>query len=115
MVIVTGLAVARSGQKAALATVVVATTVYFSFVMAGLEVARLVAATCVISALFEALFPLWLASCCATEHTFGFDIPILEASDCVYASFVMAGLEGAQLVAAAYAESARSFLLALLC
>ena len=58
MVIVTGLAVARSGQKAALATVIVPTTVYFPFAMAGLEVAWLVAPACVVSALSRALFPL---------------------------------------------------------
>ena len=63
----------------------------------------------------RALFSLWSASCCATEHTFGFDIPIQEALDCVYASFAMAELEGAQLVVAAYVESTRSFLLALFC
>ena len=89
----------------------------FPFAMAKLEVAWLVATAYAVSALSfsRALFPLWPASCCATEHISGFDIPILEALDCVYASFVMAGLEGAQLVAAAYAESACSFLLTLLC
>ena len=115
MVIVASLAVVWSGQQAALVTVVVWTAVYFPFAMAGLEVARLVTAAYGVSAFsfFRALFPLWLASCCATEHIFGFDIPIQEALDCVYASFAMAGLEGAQLVAAAYVESARSFLLTL--
>ena len=43
MVIVAGLTVAWSGQQAALATAVVPTAVYFSFAMAGLEVAWLVA------------------------------------------------------------------------
>ena len=61
----------------------------------------------------RALFPLWSALCCVIEHIFGFDIPVQEALDCVYASFAMAGLEGDQLVAAAYVESARSFLLTL--
>ena len=43
MVIVADLTVTRSGQNAALATVVVPTAVYFPFAMTGLEVARLVA------------------------------------------------------------------------
>ena len=108
---------ACSGPQAALVDVVVPAAVCFPFAMAGLEVVRLVAAAHAVSALsFSwALFPLWSASCCATERTFGFDIPIQEALDCVYAAFAMAGLEGAQLVAAAYVESARSFLLALFC
>ena len=102
--IVAGIAVAWSGQQAVLATVVVLTAVYFSFAMTGLEVARLVAAAYVVSALSlsRTLFSLWSVSCCATEHIIGFYIPIREALDRVYASFAMAWLEGAQPVAAAY-------------
>ena len=63
----------------------------------------------------RALFSLWSASCCATEHIFWFDIPIQEALYCAYASFSIAKLEGAQLVTAACVETACSFLLALFC
>ena len=108
---------AWSGQQAALAAAVVPTAICFPFAVTGLEVVRLVAAAHAVSALsFSwALFPLWSASCCATERTFGFDIPIQGALNCVYASFAMAELKGDQPVAAVYVEFARSFLLALFC
>ena len=93
--VVAGLAVVWSGQKATLATAVVPTAVCFSFAVAGLEAAQLVAAGYVESALsilqelftcgrrcavqlvaaayvgsallfLPALFCWWLASCCAT-------------------------------------------------
>ena len=51
MVIVAGLVVAWSGQLVALATVMVLTAVYFSFAIARLGMAQLVAATYVVSAL----------------------------------------------------------------
>ena len=93
----------------------VPTAVCLFFAICVLEVALLVAAARVASGSPSpwALFPSWSATCCAIEHTFGFDIPIREALDCIYTSFAMAGPEVAQLVAAAYVESARSFLLAL--
>ena len=114
VVIVAGLAVAWSRTKEALVADVVPTAVCFFFFMPVLRVSLLVSAACVASGSPSpwALFPSWLAPCCAIEHTFGFDIPVREALDCIYTSFAMAGLEVAQLVAAAYVESARSFLLA---
>ena len=53
---------------------------------------------------------LWLMSCCAIEHTFEFDIPKQEAVGCVYTSFAMAELEGAQLVVTVYVGSTLLFL-----
>ena len=67
--------------------------VHLSFAMAVLEVAQLVAATYVESALLflRALFYLWSASCYATEHTFEFDILKQETLGCVYTSHGWAG------------------------
>ena len=95
-----------------MATAVVPAALYFSFAVAGLEVDQLVVAAYVGSALLflQALFYLWSASGCATEHIIEFDVPKQEALGCVYKSFAMAGLEGAQLVVAAYVGSALLFL-----
>ena len=89
----------------------------FSFSMAGLKAAQLVAAVSVGSALsfLQVLFYLWLASCCATKHAFEFGIPKQEALDCVCTSFASAGLEEAQLMAEAYVGSILLFLLVLFC
>ena len=44
------------------------------------------------------------------RRCFEFDIPKQEALGCVYIFFIMAGLEGAKLVAAAYICGIRSFI-----
>ena len=76
----------------------VPTAVCLFFAICVLEVALLVAAARVASGSPSpwALFPSWSATCCAIEHTFGFDIPIREALalDCVYAFFAIDGLGG---------------------